>query len=157
FNRHIKPLLSDRCYACHGPDEKSRKGELRLDTQEGAFKTLSDGRTVIKPGDPAASELIRRVTNPDPEEVMPPPKSNLTLSRGEIDLLRRWVEQGATWKRHWAFIPLEETPLPAVKQGTWGWNAIDRFALARLEVEGLKPSPEASPERLLRRVTFDLT
>ena len=97
FNYHVKPLLSDRCFACHGPDEKGRKGKLRLDTQEGAFKALDDGMFVIKPGDSAHSELVRRITGTDPDEVMPPPKSNLSLSKEEIELLRRWVQQGAEW------------------------------------------------------------
>src|SRR5689334_4215981 len=106
FNYHIKPLLSDRCYTCHGPDEKARKGKLRLDTQDGAFKALDDGMFVIKPGDLSHSELVRRITSTDPDEMMPPPKSNLALSKEEIDLLRRWVQQGAEWKKHWAFIPV---------------------------------------------------
>src|SRR6187397_1510460 len=95
FNYHIKPLLSDRCFACYGPDEKGRKGKLRLDTQEGAFKALDDGMFVIKRGDLAHSELARRITSTDPDEIMPPPKSNLSLSKDEIELLRRWIHQGA--------------------------------------------------------------
>lgn len=157
FNYHIKPLLSDRCFACHGPDEKGRKGKLRLDTADGAFKALDGGVFVIKPGDAAHSEVMRRVTSSDPDEVMPPPKSNLTLSADEIALLKRWIEQGAEWKKHWSFIPVGAVPVPAVKQRKWPRNEIDRFVLARLESEKLKPAPEASRERLLRRVTFDLT
>jgi len=157
FNYHIKPLLSDRCFACHGPDEKARKGKLRLDTKEGAFKALDDGMFVIKPHDPSHSEIVRRISSTDPDEVMPPPTSNLALSRDEIALLRRWVEQGAEWKKHWAFIPVGDVPPPAVKNRKWPRNDIDRFVLARLESERLKPSPEATKERLLRRVTFDLT
>jgi hypothetical protein len=157
FNYHIKPLLSDRCFTCHGPDEKARKAKLRLDTKEGAFKALDDGMFIVKPGDLAHSEVARRITLTDPDEMMPPPKSNLALSRDEIALLRRWIEQGAEWKKHWAFIPVADTPVPDVKNRKWSRNDIDRFVLARLENEGLKPSPEASKERLLRRVTFDLT
>ena len=157
FNYHIKPLLSDRCFACHGPDEKARKGKLRLDTKEGAFKAVGDGMFVIKAGDPVHSEIVRRITSTDPDEVMPPPTSNLALSRDEIALLRRWVEQGAEWKKHWAFIPVGDVPPPAVRNRKWPRNDIDRFVLARLESERLKPSPEAAKERLLRRVTFDLT
>jgi len=157
FNYHVKPLLSDRCFACHGPDEKGRKGKLRLDTQEGAFKALDDGMFVIKPGDSAHSELVRRITSTDPDEVMPPPKSNLSLSKEEIELLRRWVQQGAEWKKHWAFIPVGELAVPEVKNKKWPRNEIDRFVLARLESEKLKPGPEATKERLLRRVSFDLT
>ena len=157
FNYHIKPLLSDRCFACHGPDEKARKGKLRLDTKEGAFKALDDGMFVIKAGDPVHSEIVRRITSTDPDEVMPPPTSNLELSRDEIALLRRWVEQGAEWKKHWAFIPVGEVSAPVTRNRKWPRNDIDRFVLARLESERLKPSPEAAKERLIRRVTFDLT
>src|SRR5882672_745457 len=157
FNYHIKPLLSDRCYTCHGPDEKARKAKLRLDTKEGAFKALDGGMFVIKPGDLVHSEMARRIASTDPEEIMPPPKSNLALNKDEVELLRRWIVQGAEWKKHWAFIPVGEVFIPAVKNKKWPRNDIDRFVLARLESEALKPSPEAGRERLLRRVTFDLT
>jgi len=157
FNYHVKPLLSDRCYACHGPDEKARQAKLRLDTPEGAFKALDDGMFVVKPGDAARSELIRRITARDPDDRMPPPESKLSLSAGEIELLRRWVEQGAEWKKHWSFIPAADPPVPRVKNTKWARTDIDRFVLARLEREGLKPSPEASKEHLIRRLTFDLT
>src|SRR5688572_23802271 len=106
FNHHIKPLLSDRCYACHGPDEKARKAKLRLDLKEGAFKSLEDGRFVVKPGDLAKSEVFRRITASDPDDMMPPPKSNLSLSKDEIELIRRWIEQGAAWEGHWSFVPI---------------------------------------------------
>ena len=149
FNYHIKPLLSDRCYACHGPDEKARKAKLRLDQKDEAFKALKDGGFVIKPGNPDQSEVIRRITTSDPDDHMPPPKSNLSLSADEIELLRRWVQQGAEWSKHWSFIPLRPIDNPAA--------SIDKFVRARLELEGLKPAPEASKERLIRRVTFDLT
>ncbi len=157
FNYHIKPLLSDRCYTCHGPDEKARKGKLRLDTEEGAFKALDDGMAVIKPGDAAHSELVRRITTNDEDDLMPPAKSNLKLTAEEIALLKRWVEQGAEWKKHWAFIPVDEVPVPEVKNRKWPRNDIDRFVLARLDDANLEPSPEATRERLLRRVSFDLT
>ena len=157
FNYHVKPLLSDRCFVCHGPDEKARKGKLRLDTREGAFKALDDGMFVIKPGDAAHSEIVRRITSTDPDEMMPPPKSNLALSAAEIALLKRWIEQGAEWKKHWAFIPVSEVAVPEVKNQKWPHNDIDRFVLARLESEKLKPADEAIRERLLRRVSFDLT
>ena len=156
FNHHIKPLLSDRCYACHGPDEKAREAKLRLDIPEGAFKALDDGMFVVKPGSPARSEVIRRITARDPEDRMPPAKSKLSLSPDEIALIRRWVEQGAEWKKHWAFLPVAETPAPRVKNAKWARNDIDRFVLARLEREALKPAPEAAREHLIRRLTFDL-
>lgn len=157
FNYHIKPLLSDRCYFCHGPDEKARKGKLRLDTKEGALKALEGGMSIIKPGDTAHSELIRRITSTDPEEVMPPPKANLALSADEIALFRKWIEQGAEWKKHWAFIPIGEVTVPEVKNRKWPRNEIDRFVLTKLEGEKLNPAPEATRERLLRRVSLDLT
>ena len=157
FNYHIKPLLSDRCFFCHGPDEKARKGKLRLDTKEGAFKALTDGKFVIKPGDAANSELIHRITSSDPEELMPPPKANLALSADEVALLKKWVAQGAEWKKHWAFIPVGQVTVPETKNRKWARNEIDRFVLAKLEAEKLKPAPEATRERWLRRVSFDLT
>jgi hypothetical protein len=157
FNYHIKPLLSDRCYACHGPDEKSRKAKLRLDLKEGAFKSIDGGMFIIKPGDPRHSEIIRRITSTDPDEMMPPPKSKLVLSKDEIELIKRWVRQGAEWKKHWSFIPVADVPVPAVKNKKWPRNEIDRFVLAKLEAKRLKPAPAANKERLLRRVTFDLT
>jgi hypothetical protein len=157
FNYQIKPLLSDRCYKCHGPDEKARKAKLRLDTSEGAFKALDDGMFVIKPGDTKHSELVRRITTKDPDDKMPPPESKLSLSADEIALLRRWIEQGAEWKKHWSFIPVTDVEVPAVRNAKWPRNHIDRFVLARLEREGLKPSPEASREHLIRRLSFDLT
>lgn len=149
FNYHIKPLLSDRCYACHGPDEKARKAKLCLDQKDEAFKVSKAGPPIIKPGDARQSELIRRITTDDPDDRMPPPKSNLSLTGDEIELLRRWVEQGAEWSKHWSFVPLRPTEDPTAN--------IDKFVRARLEREGLKPAPEASKERLIRRVTFDLT
>ncbi len=157
FNYHIRPILSDRCLACHGPDEKGRKAKLRLDTRDGTFKSVEDGRFVVKPGDLAKSELFRRIVSTDPDEVMPPPSSHLSLSQAEIDLMRRWIEEGAEWKGHWAFQPLAPVPLPTVRNSKWPRNEVDRFILARLEREGLKPQPEADRERLLRRVTYDLT
>ena len=157
FNYHIKPLLSDRCFTCHGPDEKARKGKLRLDTPEGAFKALDGGKFIIKPGDTANSELLHRLTSTDPEEVMPPPKANLTMTADEIALLKKWIEQGAEWKKHWAFIPVGNVPVSETKNRKWARNEIDRFVLAKLEAEKLKPAPEATKERLLRRVSLDLT
>src|SRR5919108_3348307 len=101
FNFHIRPLLSDRCFACHGPDEKARKGKLRLDTREGMLKSLEDGRAVVKPGDPDKSELVRRIHSTDPDELMPPPESNLKLSESEKERLKRWIAEGAEYRGHW--------------------------------------------------------
>ena len=128
FNYHIKPLLSDRCYACHGPDEKARKAKLRLDQKDGAFKALEDGWAVIKPGKPDQSEVVRRITAKDPDDLMPPPKSNLSLSADEIELLRKWVAQGAEWGKHWSFVPVPDIRAPAA--------GIDHFVRERLKRAG---------------------
>ncbi len=149
FSRDIRPLLSDRCFLCHGPDEANRKVNLRLDTEAGAKKR--QGKTTpIAPGDPAASEVIRRITA-DNSSRMPPAYAGLkALSAREIALIRRWVEQGARWQTHWAF-------LPPVRPETPPGNPIDHFVLKRLEREGMKTAPESDPALLLRRVTLDLT
>ena len=156
FNSHIRPLLSDRCWKCHGPDENTRKAKLRLDTPDGAISTKGETH-IIKPGDPAASELFRRITAADPEEQMPPPDSNLSLSPAEVDLIRRWIEQGAQWEKHWAFTPPQKAAPPTPRDSSRVLNDIDRFIFARLEKEELTPAPEASREQLIRRLTFDLT
>ena len=158
YNFHIKPLLSDRCYACHGPDDNARQAELRLYTEEGAFHTpLQSGGRAIVPGRPGRSGVIKRISSTDPEIRMPPEESNLALSDYEIALIERWIDQGAQWKPHWAFTPPVQPALPDVHRADWPVNEIDRFILARLEREGVSPSDEADKERLLRRVTFDLT
>ncbi|MFT5127850.1 MAG: hypothetical protein ACI8W8_001457 [Rhodothermales bacterium] len=140
FNADVRPILSDRCFACHGPDSASRKGDLRLDRE-------ADALSAIVRGNPAESELILRITHPDPEEVMPPPKAKLSVSPAEIATLSAWIEQGAKWEKHWAFIP------PADSAG----KHIDEFIRERLKGSGLHPSPPADPASLLRRLSFDLT
>ena len=157
YNHHIKPLLSDRCYACHGPDEKARKAKLRLDQKADAFRLAADGTAIIKPGDSARSELYRRIVSTNPDEKMPPAESHLSLVANEIALLKSWIEQGAEWTKHWSLVPVGRVAIPEVTDVSWPVNGIDRFILARLDQERLKPSPHASKERLLRRVTFDLT
>ncbi|MBI4603701.1 MAG: DUF1553 domain-containing protein [Planctomycetes bacterium] len=157
FAREIKPLFSDRCYACHGPDASARKARLRLDLSEGPFGDRGGKGPVIRPGDPAASELYRRITAADPSERMPPPDSKLALSAAEVERVRRWIEEGAPWRRHWAFEPVGEVPVPELRGRAWVRNAVDCFVSSRLEREGLAPSPEASRERWLRRATLDLT
>ena len=157
FESQIKPLLSDRCFACHGPDEKARKADLRLYSREGAFAQLDDDLFVITPGKPQASELYRRITATDPDDLMPPPDSKRTLSAGERELIRRWIEQGAEWKEHWAFVPLADVVLPALGQAAWPQNKIDHFTLAKLRAAGVEPSPLAKREQRLRRLSFDLT
>jgi mono/diheme cytochrome c family protein len=154
FGRDVLPILSDNCFRCHGPDARARKAGLRLDTPEGALRKADP---VLVPGKSAVSELVRRITSTDAEEVMPPPKSNRKLSPRQIALLRQWIDEGARWGRHWALEKPVRPALPRVREGTWPRNAIDAFVLARLEAEGLKPSPEAAKETLIRRVTLDLT
>jgi hypothetical protein len=155
FNYQIRPLLSDRCFRCHGPDEKARKAKMRLDTPEGAHRALEDGWFVTKPGDPSKSALVERIFHDDPDEMMPPPESHLTLSDDERRLLVRWIEQGAVYEPHWAFVPVPAaTSLrPAGAPG----NAIDALVRARLARERLALQPPAEPAVLLRRLAFDLT
>ncbi len=157
FARDVRPILSDTCFACHGPDDKARKAGLRLDTQEGAFAETESGARAIVPGKPGESELIARIESKDPELQMPPKKSGKSLTPEQIAVLRRWVEQGATWTRHWAFKPPVKLVPPTVKHAAWPVNEVDRFMLDRLEDEGLTPEPEASKTALIRRVTLDLT
>ena len=157
FNRDIRPLLSDRCFYCHGPDDKNRKAGLRLDTFEGATKDRG-GYRAITPGKPDESELLRRVTSHEAGEMMPPLSAKkAAITREEAALLRRWIEQGAKYQGHWAFQPLAATAPPAVKNTGWVRNEIDSFILARLEREGIAPSPQADPRTLIRRLSLDLT
>lgn len=156
FSRDVLPILSDRCYSCHGPDEAARKAKLRLDTREGAFAARKD-RVTISPGKPSESELVRRINSHDADEVMPPGSLNRPLSREQIALLTAWVEQGAAWGKHWAFVAPTQPVVPQVKQAAWVKNPVDAFVLARLEHEGLAPSVEADRPTLIRRVTLDLT
>ncbi|MEY3277415.1 MAG: hypothetical protein RL153_2683 [Verrucomicrobiota bacterium] len=157
FNRDIRPLLSEHCYTCHGPDEGKRKAGLRLDSKEEAFKALKSGRHAVVAGDAKASSLVERVESKDPDEVMPPPETGKPLNPSQVALLRRWVESGAAWSAHWSFVPPERPALPAVKDARWPRNELDRFVLSRIEREGLKPAPEADKATLIRRVTLDLT
>ncbi len=157
FNRQIRPILSENCFACHGPDEKERKAKLRLDTRAGALKELRSGGFAIVPGHAAKSELIERITTAEASERMPPPRTNKRLTPQQIELLKQWIDQGANWSEHWAFVTPKRPALPTVKGKTWPRNAIDHFILARLEKEGLKPGSEADRVRLIRRATLDLT
>jgi len=153
FNREILPILANNCFACHGPDEKKRETKFHFDTQEGMFAK----RGVIERGNAADSLLIEKITDPNPKDRMPPPESGHTLTSRQIELLRRWIDEGAKWDTHWAYVPPVRPELPPVSQASWVRNPIDQFILARLDREGLKPSPEADRETLLRRVTYDLT
>ena len=157
YDRDIRPILSDRCFRCHGPDEAKRQKNLRLDLAESATADRG-GYAAIVPGNPGRSELWRRVDVDDPEERMPPPDSNRRpLSADEKERVRRWIEEGAKYEPHWAFVPPERPPLPAVRDDAWCRNPVDRFVLARLEREGIAPSPDAAPETLIRRLFLDLT
>ncbi len=154
FSRDVRPILSDNCFRCHGPDGDARQGELRLDTQQGIEQARDAG---LLDDDPTAGELLRRVTSDDPDERMPPPDSNLTLPPTQIDTLRQWIANGALWGEHWAYVPPVRPTPPNVSQVEWPCNSIDTFVLAKLDGEGLMPSPQAEKTRLLRRVTLDLT
>jgi hypothetical protein len=156
FNRDIAPILSNNCFSCHGPDKNKRKADLRLDTRVGLFGKLEEGIPVI-PGDPSNSLMVRRIASKDPDEMMPPPKSNKHLSPAQIELLTQWVASGAQWEPHWSFIAPQRPAVPAVRVDGWAHNSIDAFILARLEREGLAPSKEADKTTLIRRVTLDLT
>ncbi len=156
FNFQVRPLLSDRCYTCHGPDSRARKKDLRLDTKLGLFKKLEDGSSVVEPGRTNQSELIRRIFATDDDQ-MPPEKSKLVLSDAEKDLLKRWVEQGAEYKPLWSFIPVGKVKPPVVPDKAWVKNPIDDFVLAKLAAEKLSPSPAGDRATLLRRLALDLT
>jgi hypothetical protein len=152
FNRDIRPVLSDNCFACHGPDEQKRMAGLRLDTPEGALQ----GGAIV-PGNSAGSKVIARITSEKKGMRMPPAATNKILTPAQIDLLKRWIDQGAKWESHWSFRPVVQPEVPRISNAKWVRNPIDAFVLARLDREGLKPSPEALRETLLRRVTLDLT
>jgi hypothetical protein len=156
FDRQVRPILADNCFACHGPDAHQRKAKLRLDTPEGALGPRPGG-AVIVPGDAAKSELVRRITADEAEMRMPPAKTGKSLTAAQIDVLRRWIDEGAKWSAHWSFRKPQRPPLPDVALRGWVRNPIDCFVLARLEKEGLAPAPEADRTTLVRRLTLDLT
>jgi hypothetical protein len=156
FNRDIRPILSDKCFACHGPDSASREADMRLDIEEQA-KADRGGYAAITPGDAAASAMIQRITSEDADERMPPADSGKSLTAAEIDLLKRWVDEGAGWELSWAYIPPKRGPAPTVQDTKWPLNWIDNYVLARLEAAKLKPSPEAGGRALIRRLYIDLT
>ena len=156
FTTQIRPLLSDRCFRCHGPDASKRKKELRLDIAAGALKNLDDGWAVVKPGDPDRSELVRRIFADD-DDIMPPSESHLSLSAAEKALLLRWVREGADYRPHWAFLPVRSPALPATPSPGASADPIDRFIATRLADAGLRPAPEASRETFIRRAALTLT
>lgn len=155
FNRDIRPILSDNCFACHGFDAKKRKAGLRLDTAEGAYEA-KDGEQAIKPGDPKLSTIIQRILSTDEDEVMPPPESHKKVTAQQVEILQRWIREGAEYQKHWAFEKPVKPAVPAIPGGSIR-NPIDAFLQDRLAHEGLTASPEASKEILIRRVTLDLT
>jgi hypothetical protein len=157
FNRDIRPILSENCYKCHGPDDGARKANLRFDKQGEALKPAKSGLIPISPGAPEKSEMVARITASDPQKHMPPAQSGKKLKENQIDLLRRWIAEGAPYAMHWAYVKPVRPELPEVSRGDWPHNAIDRFILSRLEKEGLKPSPVAERHVLIRRVSLDLT
>ncbi|MEX0642801.1 MAG: DUF1553 domain-containing protein [Pirellulales bacterium] len=156
FNRDIRPILSNKCFRCHGPDSSTREAELRLDREEDA-KADRDGHPVVVPGEPDASELIRRIFSEDDAERMPPKDSNIELSAKEVAKLKRWVAEGAVWSLPWTYVPPKRHALPKVEAKDWAQNWIDLFILARLEDEGLKPSSDADKTTLIRRLSVDFT
>ena len=156
FNRDIRPILSDTCFKCHGPDEKQRMANLRLDDTEGLFVDRG-GYRIIVPGNAAQSKLYQKISSKDDSILMPPAYSGRTLTASQIELIKEWIDQGGKWEMLWSFVPPKRSPLPDVKGKDWPRNPIDNFVLARLEAQGLKPSPEADKATLLRRVYFDLT
>jgi hypothetical protein len=156
YNFHIRPILSDKCFACHGPDANKREADLRLDTEEGAFKGLkeSPGMFALVAGKPEQSAVYHRIVSEDPGELMPPPESNLKLTPEEIELLKKWIEQGAKYEPHWAFQIVKK---PAVPESHWGTNEIDAFTVAKMQAKKLEPNHEAKPHELIKRASLDLT
>lgn len=159
FNYHVKPILSDKCFACHGPDATNQKAGLRLDIQENAFGALENNVNAhaIVPGKPGKSEVIGRILSKDESLLMPPPESNLALNEREMAILTKWVEQGAEYKPHWSFIKPKKETLPKIRETDWAENEIDFFIAHKLEQQNLSPSEKASKETLIRRLSFDLT
>jgi hypothetical protein len=157
FTRDVQPILAQSCLLCHGADPDGRKADLRLDTFEGATAALEEGRRAIVPGKPEQSELIRRVSTSDRKDVMPPAKHAKPLPPAQVETLRAWIAQGATYAKHWGFVKPVRPAVPAVRNAAWPKNDVDRFILARLEQEGLAPAPEADRAALARRLSIDLT
>lgn len=157
YNFHIRPILSDRCFKCHGPDANQRKANLRLDTEAGLYAALKDNPNahVIVPGNPELSEVFMRIATTDTTQLMPPPSSNLKLSDYEVALIKKWISEGAEYKKHWAFVPPQQPAVPETDD-KWASNEIDQFVLAKLNEKHLEPNEEADRERLLKRVYLDL-
>ena len=156
FNRDIRPILSENCFFCHGQDPKHREADLRLDQRSEAIKD-NDGVFAIVPGHPEKSEILKRMVSHDPDDQMPPPESNRKVTPAQIELIRRWIAQGAPYEKHWSFVPPEKASAPKLNDASWARQPFDRYVLAKLETEKLQPSAEAKPATWLRRAAFDLT
>jgi hypothetical protein len=156
FSRDVRPILAENCFKCHGHDEQQRKAKMRLDLPDAETKTAKSGAIPIIPGKPDQSELVKRITASNPDDRMPPANSNKHLTPDQIETLRKWIAQGAQYEKHWAFVPPQRPSLPDVKNESWCRTPIDRFILARLDSEGLRPSPEADRITLIRRLYLDL-
>ena len=156
FTRDIRPILSDKCFTCHGPDQQKRMAGLRLDTKDGAFAARPGG-AAITPGDSAKSKIFERIVHEKKALRMPPASVGEPLTEKQIAMIRQWIDSGASWATHWAYEPPKRPALAEIKTKGWVKNAVDNFVLARLESEDLKPSPEADRITLLRRLSFDLT
>lgn len=160
YNFHIRPILSDKCFVCHGPDANKRAAQLRLDDPESAYAPLKEtkGAFALVPGKPNESEVYKRIISTDPEYQMPAPESHLgLLNVHEISLIKKWIEQGAKYEKHWAFITPEKASLPGINNKVWVKNELDYFILEAMQEKGLSPNEEADKERLLKRLAFDLT
>lgn len=159
FNIHVRPILSDKCFLCHGPDKAKQEAGLRLDLPEGAFKELSDspGKFAISPGNLRKSEVFHRILSDDPEYMMPTPASNIALTDHEKAVLIKWIQQGAAYKPHWAFLPPQKAEIPKAEAAEWNRSPIDQLVWAKLKEKGMTPAPPAEKAILLRRLSFDLT
>src|SRR3954454_22901359 len=151
FNRDIRPILSDSCFTCHGPDKNNRKAKLRLDDREVAL-----AKGAIVPGDIDKSEVVRRLFTKDPDDMMPPPDSGRKITPAQKELLKKWIAAGAKYEPHWAYVTPVRSAVPAVRDASWVRNPIDAFILQPLEARNVKPSPEADRRTLLRRLSLDL-
>lgn len=158
FNFHVKPILSDKCFACHGPDRANRSANLHIDTEEGARQILTNGGKAFVAKNWEKSHALQRILSDNPDQVMPPPEFNVTVSPREMAIIAKWIKQGAEYKNHWSFLPLEDPEIPELSNTeAIVINPIDNFVIKKLEQEGLSQSPQAKKETLLRRLSIDLT
>ncbi|MFM7184096.1 MAG: PSD1 and planctomycete cytochrome C domain-containing protein [Planctomycetota bacterium] len=157
FNRDVRPILSDKCFTCHGPDDAKREAGLRLDLESGSRAVLESGATAVVPGNLDASAVVSRITSDDPDVVMPPPHLGKAVTAAEAEILRRWISEGAEYQGHWAFTRVGRPSIPDVRDADWCRGPLDRFVAVRLENSGLRPNPEADRATLARRLALDLT